>query len=224
MELIYNGISSKELGLEIINYERMLFADGEGSKEIDITFKRFEVFDRDRVAEEISEWLYTEEDVSIFITDNESKEIVGRVSEVPQYNPLPNGSLEIDVTIKCLPYSYLKEERHVFDSIINLEVKGQVATEFLLVSYIDKDGDSYKLIQDNETKLEITYPFNSGDILEIDTNTFEIRRIRNGQERLMVLEVEGEFPLIEGNTSIRTNIGTSGVSNNEISYRPLYLT
>lgn len=227
--LEFNGRKTTEIGLRIVGVSKGSFADLRdtytdvdgrigamhhsqpvGMYRFSVTFRTTfnSIEEREDKIEEITDLFYTEEFVRIRQSTRLDRYRKGKVESVMDYDPSFH-VLEVAVDFITDPFALSLTPVDVFETFtepsqehsFELTDIGTAFSEYeILVKF--KDSVTNPEISQGTATLGLRHPFSPNDVLMVNTDTFEVNKLRmNGSEitsiTSLVLDTVGEFPRIE---------------------------
>ena len=163
---------------------------------ITIHFVRFNDSEQDwlRARQNIAAWLYSKEEVKIYVDDEKDIYYKGKVSnhEMPEYYGR-NVRFSIELTVQPFRYKEMKKTSdYVYPNReITVTNTGNFETGYKLTFDVD-DYDHYFEVSINGKSLRYDGDISLNDKITVDIDTLELRH--NG--RLKVTELSGRFPIL----------------------------
>jgi predicted phage tail component-like protein len=216
--VIYKGISSIDLGLRIVDWERPLlpeirdhieyipgregvvhFPQPFGTRTITVCF-RFFASNTDRMGKitNISQWLYSTEFSRLEFDDEPDVYYLAKPLEPPKVDP---GSIinEFEVVFVCQPFKFGEEQEEVFSDIgagepvtftNNGTVESYPEIEIILAQSLESDLN----IMLNSETLTFTpsEEIASGSVISNNSDDYSFRV----DDQPIILELSGDFPVV----------------------------
>lgn len=240
----YKGISSIDLGLRIVDWERPLlpeirdhieyipgregvvhFLQPLGTRTITVRFRFFASNHIERMEKltSISHWLYSDDFNCLEFDDEPNVYYLAKPLESPKVDP---GSIinEFEVVFVCQPFKFGEEQEEVFSDIgagepvtftNNGTVESYPEIEIILAQSLESDLN----IMLNSETLTFTpsEEIASGSVISINSDDYSFRV----DDQPIILELSGDFPVVRA--GVNTLIVSAATQHIVVRWQPRFV-